>query len=79
MQFRFQIADLGMYQIAMPDLLSAAQWLERAEEARLVAESLSDGSARRTMLTIAAGYEKMARHAALQAGLNIPHEPVEHY
>jgi hypothetical protein len=50
--------------------LSAALWLEKAEEARTIAAGLHDPEARRSMLEIAAGYVKLARHAALVAGLN---------
>jgi hypothetical protein len=36
-------------------------WMERAEEARTVAENLTDPVARETMLGIAAGYEGTAK------------------
>lgn len=49
---------------SMP-LLTAAQWLARADEARELAQQLSDTAARETMLGIAEGYERLARHAAL--------------
>lgn len=48
--------------------LPAAHWLEKAAEARTIANGLHDPSARRTMLEIAVRYEKLARHAALAAG-----------
>ena len=51
---------------SMP-LLNAAQWLARADEARELAQQLSDTAARETMLGIADGYERLARHAALWA------------
>ncbi len=51
---------------SMP-LLTAAQWLVRAEEARELAQQLSDTAARETMFGIAEGYERLARHAALWA------------
>ena len=35
-------------------------WLERAEEARAMAEEFNDSQAKRAMLDIAAGYEKVA-------------------
>ena len=43
------------------------QWLARAAEARAVAERMRDPFARATMLGIAAGYERLATHAALAA------------
>ena len=48
-------------------ILTSAQWLARAEEARKLAGSLPDLAARKTMLDIAASYEKLARYAALAA------------
>lgn len=38
-------------------------WRDRAEEARLRAEQLGDPEARRMMLEIAAGYERIAERA----------------
>ena len=38
-------------------------WRSRAEEARCIAEDMGDAEAKRMMLGIAAGYEKLARHA----------------
>ncbi len=40
-----------------------AHWLERAEEARSIAEQLSDPESRRMMLRIAEDYERLATHA----------------
>ena len=48
------------------DAKRAADWLALAQDARAIAERLTDVSARQTMLGIAEGYEKMARHAALR-------------
>ena len=48
-------------------ILTSAEWLARAEEARRLASGLPDTTARQTMLNIAAGYEKLARYAALAA------------
>lgn len=48
-------------------ILTSAQWLARADDARKLANSLPDAAARETMLDIAAGYEKLARYAALAA------------
>jgi len=60
---------------SMP-LLTAAEWLVRADDARELAQQLSDTAARETMLGIADGYERLARHAALWAanGL-VPNQP----
>ena len=59
---------------SMP-LLTAAQWLARADEARELAQQLSDAAARETMLGIAEGYERLARHAALWAqGSLVPNQ-----
>jgi len=41
----------------------AKHWLEREEEARSVADDLSDPDAKRLMLSIAEGYREMAEHA----------------
>jgi hypothetical protein len=51
----------------MATLTTPGEWLDRAAEARAIAASLHDPEAMRTMLEIAAGYERMARHAALAA------------
>jgi hypothetical protein len=40
-----------------------AHWRQRAEEARAMAEVISDPGAKQTMLRVAAGYEEMARKA----------------
>lgn len=48
-------------------IITVAEWLARADEARKLASSLPDTTARETMLGIAAGYEKLARYAALAA------------
>lgn len=51
----------------MPDPPTSAQWLARAAEAKMIAESMRNAFARREMLEIAAGYERLARRAALAA------------
>ena len=51
------------------ETLPPAQWLAKAQEAREYAAVMRDAGARHTMLMIAAGYEKMAEHAALFADL----------
>ena len=45
----------------MPILHDEAAWRARAEEARAIAESLTDPENRRTMLAIAEGYEVIVR------------------
>ena len=45
-------------------ILTAADWLARAEEAQALAETLTDVGARQTMLHIAQGYTRLARHSA---------------
>jgi hypothetical protein len=42
--------------------LSVVQWLVRAEEARLDAAATHNPQARRMMLIMAAGYERLAKH-----------------
>jgi len=42
-------------------------WRERAEEARTLADQLSDPESKRTMLRIANDYERMAEHAKVRA------------
>jgi hypothetical protein len=44
-------------------LNSVRHWLDRAEEARAVAGQINDPEARRVMLGIAEGYERMAKLA----------------
>jgi len=46
----------------------AGHWRDRAEEARLIAEQMTDPHSRTTMLDIAAGYEMMAEHSVARAG-----------
>jgi hypothetical protein len=48
-----------------PELLNNAEhWRDRAEEARVHAEQLTDPVAKGMMLRIAADYDKIARRAA---------------
>src|SRR6476660_4325647 len=49
-------------------LQDAQHWLDRAEEAHGRAEQMSDVEAKDRMLSIAAGYEKMAGRAKIRAG-----------
>ena len=52
----------------MTDLLKdPAHWRERAEDARRVAETLTDPKARQTMLEIAESYERLAERALIRA------------
>jgi hypothetical protein len=58
----------------MSEIRTAAHWLILAEDAKATAEQIHDPSAKRTMLAIALGYEKLARHAALLASTRMPTE-----
>jgi hypothetical protein len=49
----------------MPSSQSAAAWLELACQALAIANRMRDPEARRTMLEIAAKYERLATRAAL--------------
>jgi hypothetical protein len=42
-----------------------AHWRSRAEEARAMAEQITDEMARRSMLDIAEGYERIAQRAEM--------------
>jgi hypothetical protein len=55
------------YLPVMSDRPTPAQWLARAAEARRIAEGMRDPIARREMLAIAAGYGRLAGHAASAA------------
>lgn len=48
-------------------LHDAEHWRNRAEEARVLADTLTDPKAKATMLEIAIGYDTMAEHAAVRA------------
>jgi hypothetical protein len=54
--------------------LSVVQWLVRAEEARLDAAATHDPKARRMMLIMAAGYERLAAHTRSVERWGLPHE-----
>jgi hypothetical protein len=54
--------------------LSAVQWLVRAEEARLDAAVTGDAQAKRMMLVMAAGYERLAAHVRSLERSGLPHE-----
>jgi hypothetical protein len=42
---------------------SPSHWRDRAEEARRIAEDMSDAEAKRMMLGIADDYDRLAQHA----------------
>jgi hypothetical protein len=48
----------------MAVLSTDAQWLAWAEDACLEAEAMNDPEAKRAMLLVAAGYVRLAEHAA---------------
>lgn len=51
----------------MPSLIAdPAHWRDRAEEARVQAEQMRDADARRQMLQIAEGYDRLAERAQRQ-------------
>jgi len=55
---------VGAGERLLPSLLNNVRhWQERAEEARAVAGQMSDAEARRVMLGIADGYERLAKLA----------------
>ena len=54
--------------------LTAVQWLVRAEDARLDAAAMNDPQAKRMMLVMAAGYERLAAHAVSLERSGLPHE-----
>jgi hypothetical protein len=47
----------------MPLLNNVRHWLDRAEEARAVAGQMNDPEAKKVMLGIAEGYQRMAKLA----------------
>ena len=57
--------------------VSALQWQVRAEEARLEAAAIHDPQARRMMLIMAAGYERLAAHVRELGRSGLPHEAVQ--
>jgi hypothetical protein len=58
----------------MPDAFGTPEhWLQRATEARSMAEGIEDSEAKRAMLAIAENYERIAKRAeARAAGVPIP-------
>jgi hypothetical protein len=55
----FYLGDSGM----PSDSDAAERWRTLAAEARAVAEEMADPEAKRTMLSIADGYDRLARRA----------------
>jgi hypothetical protein len=51
---------------------TAAEWLRKAADTRQLAETMIDPGACRTLLLIAAAYEKMARYAESLQKLKLP-------
>lgn len=59
----------------MPPTYGTRHWLERAREAREMAARMLDGEAQKAMLSIADGYEKVAKRAeARKAGVELPRQ-----
>ena len=53
----------------MPAILdNPAHWIARAEEARTIAEQLTDPEASKTMFQIAESYEQLAKNAQKRLG-----------
>jgi hypothetical protein len=48
-------------------LASPEYWYSRAEEARMIAESMSDDVARDLMLSVADTYKRLAEHAEMRS------------
>lgn len=53
--------------LRVPLLDDPEHWRSRAEEARTIVEHLSDPESKRTMLRIAADYERLAEYARWRA------------
>ena len=49
--------------LGFPHINDPKHWRHRAEEARAMAESLTDPEAKQLMLNVAADYEKLAKRA----------------
>jgi hypothetical protein len=50
----------------------SANWHKLANEARAIAAGMTDRASQQTLLDIAEGYERLARHAAVMSGTEIP-------
>jgi hypothetical protein len=55
-----------------PSLEDPKHWLQRAEEARAVAEGITDPESKRMMLKIAEDYEKLALRASNRVAKKLP-------
>ena len=61
--------------IAVSFINDPEHWRNRAEEARTLADQMSDEASKQTMLRIAADYERLAERAALRAQGASPQPP----
>ena len=67
-------ASQGRFMSALSS--NQTHWLQRAQEARAMAEQLADREARQAMLEIAENYEKIAKRAeAREVGVPMPASP----
>ena len=55
----------------MPQIYDSAYWQCRAEEARAIADEMSDRGAQETMRRLAASWDDMAKRAALEEQLHL--------
>jgi hypothetical protein len=67
-------SQLSKYAFVMAPTLTTAYWLKKAADAWSQAETTQDQEARRIKLTIAEGYERLAKHAASLAAADQPEE-----
>ena len=65
-------SQLSKYAFAMAPTFTTAYWLMKAADAWSQAETTQDQEARRIKLTIAEGYERLAKHAASLAAADQP-------
>jgi hypothetical protein len=66
------VRKTSVYQTGTAGFPTPSEWLIRAADARQLADTMTDEGSRQTLLIIAVGYEKMAKHAALLRELNLP-------
>lgn len=64
--------QLSKYAFGMAPTLTTAYWLMKAADAWSQAETTQDQEAKRIKLTIAQGYERLAKHAASLAAADQP-------